>query len=138
MHLIQRPGRRTQWSTPLWHLHYAISTLLRSLVEYGYFVANANDFATVSLANPSDNHECVVMVKRVLVSPLGELLFSVFDKLRSELRDWLTSIRITLRNDTPTAWLDILPALKGEDSQPPLGYCGLRRVLLSRCKAAAL
>jgi hypothetical protein len=28
-------------------------------------------------------------------------------------------------NRTPT--IDILPTLKGEDSRPALGYCGLRR-----------
>jgi hypothetical protein len=37
-----------------------------------------------------------------------------------------------------TVLIDILPALKGEDSRPPLGYCGSRRSLFSRCKASAL
>ena len=30
--------------------------------------------------------------------------------------------------------IDILPALKGEDSRPALGYCGLRRGLFLRCE----
>jgi hypothetical protein len=42
------------------------------------------------------------------------------------------------RKRHPENGFDILPALKGEDSRPPLGYCGLRRCLFSRCEASAL
>src|SRR6056297_897452 len=45
--------------------------------------------------------------------------------------------RVCARFCIKNGGIDILPAVKGEDSRPPLGYCGLRRGLFLRCECTS-